>query len=169
MRKTTKRTSSRTCRRAPRKRPGPVSGAFLVAAAGLLAPITPCEAQDLAGTWDVEWAQAVRYEDGELQIQRWGDAALELHLEGDQLTGSWTTNIQERVQWTVTGTFANGRLTLTAAEHDSDNAQLDMVEEMRWRGTLTDAGLEGDMTMVFRGRTGDLRWRPWSATKAGAD
>ena len=115
------------------------SGAFSFLAAVFLASLAPLPtprtsaAQELAGTWEVTWAQAVRYRDDEMEIQRWGTGLLELVSTG----------------------------------HDSDNPDLDIVEEMRWRGVLADGRLEGQMTMVLRGRGGDLRWRPWSAVPTG--
>jgi len=123
------------------------------------------QAQEVVGLWDVTWAQAVRYDGDEMEIQRWGDATLELHGNGDEVTGTWTTSIVETVRWSLSGTWTGDLLTLTATERDSDNPELAVVEEMRWRARLTPEGLVGDMTMVLRGRARDLRWRPWNARK----
>jgi len=139
--------------------------ASLMASAFLAVP-SPAHAQEVAGSWNITWAQAVRYKDGELEIQRWGTGMLKLDVDGEHVTGTWTTSVQETVRWTVSGTFSGGRLNLVSTGHDSDNPQLAIVEEMRWRAVLGEVGLEGEMTMVIRGRDGDLRWRPWSAARA---
>jgi hypothetical protein len=140
-------------------------GRWLAAATALAAPLA-ASAQAVSGTWDVTWAQAVRYErDGSMEIQRWGEALLELHQDGDRVTGSWITNILEEVRWTVEGTVSEGGLTLTSTGHDSDNPELEMVLEMRWRAEVSEDGLEGESRIVVRGREDLVRWRPWSAKR----
>ena len=127
----------------------------------------PMAAQDVAGTWTVTWAQAVRNNrDGTQEIQKWGDAVLVLAQDGDHVSGEWTTTVLGRVTWKVEGSVQNGRLILSASEHDSNDPQLAQVGEMRWRGTLDGDRLEGEMTLVFRGAERPRAWRPWRAARA---
>lgn len=135
---------------------------------GAVALATPLGsvAQDVSGTWEVTWAQAVRYEgDGSLEVQRWGEALLELRQDGDGVEGTWITDILEEVRWTVQGTVSGGRLALTSTGHDSENPDLEIVEEMRWRAEVSGDALEGETRMVIRGRENVVRWRPWSAKR----
>ena len=130
---------------------------------------TPAATQGVSGAWDVTWAQAVRNNrDGSMEVQRWGDAALVLRQDGDQVSGQWAVQVSGRVTWTVQGTLAGDRLTLTASEHDSDDPQLAQVLEMRWRGRVSGDRLEGEMALVFRGADRPRAWRPWRAVRAEA-
>lgn len=125
-------------------------------------------AQEAAGAWRVDWAQAVRNNrDGTLEIQKWGGAELQLTREGDAVRGTWTTHVAGDVRWTVHGTVRAGRLTLEATENDSTDPQLAAVERMRWRGTISGDRIEGEMTLIFRGAARDRPWRPWRAKRAG--
>ena len=135
---------------------------------GTLALATPLggSAQALSGAWDVTWAQAVRFErDGSMEIQRWAEAGLVLQQEGDRITGTWTENVLEEVRWTVEGTLSGGLLTLRSTGHDSENGDLEIVEERLWRAQVSGDTLEGETRMVIRGRPDVVRWRPWSARR----
>lgn len=141
-----------------------------VALCGTTAAVSSAAAagQDVSGSWNVTWAQAVRNnQDGAQEIQKWGDATLSLHQQGERVHGEWTQTVLERVTWKVEGTLVGDRLTLSATDHDSTNPQLAQVQEMRWRATLAVDGLDGEMTLVFRGAQRSRPWRPWRATRAG--
>jgi len=141
-----------------------------VALCGTTAAVSSASAacQDVSGSWNVTWAQAVRNNrDGTQEIQKWGDATLSLHQEGERVYGEWTQTVLERVTWKVEGTLVGDRLTLSATDHDSTNPQLAQVQEMRWRATLASDRLDGEMTLVFRGAQRSRPWRPWRATRAG--
>jgi hypothetical protein len=102
-----------------------------------------------------------------LEIQKWGEALLVLHQDREHLSGAWTTSVVGQVTWKVEGTVRAGLISLSSSEHDSADPQLAAVQEMRWRGTLTDDRLEGEMTLVFRGAARAPSWRPWRAVRAG--
>lgn len=125
----------------------------------------------LAGRWSVTWAQAVRVNpDGSLEIQRWGDAELILHVEGERVTGEWITSLRDRVTWRVEGSWEDGRLHLTATEHDSDNPELAAVESMEWEARVEAGRMEGTVWLHFRGvRSGRAAPpRPFRATRGDA-
>jgi len=100
-----------------------------------------------------------------MEIQKWGHALLVLRQEGERVSGTWTTDVVGRVTWQVEGTLRDGRISLSASEHDSTDPQLAQVQEMRWRGTLAGNGLEGEMTLLFRGADRARGWRPWRARR----
>ena len=144
---------------------GRIDVALLIGALLASAP-APGKAQDVSGDWDVRWAQAIRVNtDGTVEIQAWGDAELSLRQEGTRLTGTWTTNVLEEVHWPVTGTLEGERLTLRATENDSDNPELDVVEQLAWEGTVTADGLEGTVAMSFRNMRRPPAARPFTATR----
>ena len=131
---------------------------------------TEAEAQDLNGEWDVRWAQAVRVNaDGTVEVQRWGDASLALQHSGEQVTGTWTTEVRERVTWAVTGTVRDGRLLLVATEHDSANDELAVVERITWQAEVKDDRLEGHVMLVIRGRQREPGRRPFTAARSEND
>lgn len=141
----------------------------ILAGLSLLAVIAPpILAQDVTGAWDVRWAQAVRVNgDGSVEIQKWGDAELVLEQDGSRVTGSWTTDVLERVQWRLSGTIQNGRLRLEATDHDSTNEELAIVERIDWEATVRQDGIEGHVFLVIRGRQRAPGRRPFAATRAG--
>lgn len=134
----------------------------------VLAALPPrrAAAQDVSGTWDVTWAQAVRINrDGSVEIQKWGPATLVLHQEGDAVTGTWTTRAAGVVTWKVEGTLRDGRLELSARENDSDDPELAVVSRLRWRAEVEGGHLEGKMTLELRGSDRARPWRPWRAER----
>jgi hypothetical protein len=123
--------------------------------------------ESVSGTWQVRWAQAIRVEEDEsVTIQRWGEAELALVQDGDEVTGTWTTNVLEEVTWSVRGTFRDGRLRLEATEHDSDNPELAMVERLVWDARVVSDGLEGEMWMELARRRRQPARRPFTAERA---
>ena len=134
----------------------------LVAAALLFA--APAAAQDVSGTWDVTWAQAVRNNaDGSMDVQKWGEATLVLVQKGERVTGTWTTRVPGVVKWAAEGTFKDGWITLTATSHDSKDPEIAAITRIRWRGAFKGDRLEGEMSLDFRGSDRERPWRPWRA------
>lgn len=145
----------------------------MLCAALLVTPIVgagqaePEADSNVAGAWNVRWAQAIRVNrDAPIEIQRWGDAELVLDTDGTTVTGRWTTNVLEVVNWRVAGTFREGRLELEGTEHDSTNPELDIVERIELRARLEEGVLEGTIAMSFRGMTRDPAQRPLTARRA---
>ncbi len=125
---------------------------------------------DLVGEWDVRWASAIRNNtDGSVEVQKWGDALMVFEQVGDSVTGSWTTTILERVTWTFQGTFRDGHLRLGSIGHDSENSELDIVEEIVWDARRTGERLDGYVAMRIRGRARDPSRRDLSAVRRGGD
>ena len=125
---------------------------------------------ELVGEWDVRWASAIRHNtDGSVEVQKWGDALMVFEQVGDSVTGSWTTMILVRVTWTFQGTFRNGHLRLRSIGHDSDNSELDIIEEIVWDARLTDGRLDGYVALLFRGRARDPARRGLTAVRRGGD
>jgi len=120
-----------------------------------------------AGLWAVRWAQAVRVNaDLSVEIQRWGDGELELSVDGETVTGRWTTSIVETVNWSVSGTLRDGLLRLEATENDSTNPELDIVERLVITAHVQAGEMEGEIAMWFRGRERDPAPRPFTARRA---
>lgn len=140
-----------------------------LAAAGLaLALCVPsAAAQDVSGTWEVTWAQAVRIEaDGRPLIQKWGQARLTLRQDGNSVVGTWKADVAD-VTWRLTGTVEGGVLRLRATEHDSGDPELSMVEGMNWEGSLQAGRLEGRMWLVVRRAGREPVRRPWHGERRG--
>ena len=138
-----------------------------MAAAGQSAPAASALSE---GTWDVRWAQAVRTSGSTLlEVQRWGDAVLELAAAGDSVHGRWTTNVLEEVNWTVSGTARDGVLHLRGTEHDSENAELDIVESVELEVTVQGDSLEGTVLLRFRGAVRPGAPRPMTGTRRGSE
>jgi hypothetical protein len=132
----------------------------------VLALLPSATVAQVAGDWDVRWAQAIRVNgDGSVEIQGWGDATLTLTQDGDQVNGVWTTNVLEEVHWPVSGTLSGDRLTLRAGENDSTNPELDVVEQLVWEGTVAEDRIEGTVVMSFRGMSRSPGERPFTATR----
>ena len=132
----------------------------------LLALVTPASSQEIEGVWDVRWAQAVRVNaDGSVEIQRWGDATLVLTREGDEVRGTWTTDVVERVEWRLAGTMDGATLTLTATENDSSNPDLAIVERLDWSASVHGDDIEGEVSMIIRGRSRPPARRPFTAQR----
>lgn len=137
----------------------------------LILPATPVQAiaQEVSGTWQARWAQAVRtHADGSMEIQRWGDAQLVIEQHGSQLSGTWTINVQERVTWTFEGTLEEGRIRLSSTGHDSTNPELAIVDRMTWSGAMEAGELSGTVSMHFRGRERPPAARPFTAERSQA-
>lgn len=119
--------------------------------------------------WDVTWAQAVRIESGgELTIQRWGEARLVLEPgeRAGHVRGTWSTPALD-VTWTVTGTLDDdGRLRLSATEHDSEDPELEMIESLQWVALIDGDRIEGEMWMVIPRMGRPPARRPWRGNKA---
>jgi hypothetical protein len=133
---------------------------------------SPAAAQDVSGTWEVTWAAGVRVQrDGGVEVERWGEATLDLDQEGDRVTGIWTRPIegQGSVRWTVEGTFRDGVVALRASEGAADGQvvrdQLAQVEGLEWEGRLTGDGLEGEMRVILRDAPRLSVPRPWRAQR----
>lgn len=140
----------------------------LVAAAALSALPHSITAQDVSGTWDATWAQAVTVaRDGRVGIAKWGKATLRLHQVGDSVTGTWTTTMVQTVHWKVSGTVHDGRLTLHATENDATDPDFAAITELRWSGTVKGDTVEGNMVMELRGSTRERPERPWRAKRTG--
>lgn len=155
---------------APGRPPSGSSRLLVVAAVLALAarPVGAQEAPDIAGTWDVRWAQAVRVNrDLSVEVQGWGDAILQLEQDGSELSGTWTTEVRERISWSVTGSILGERVTLRATEHDSDDAELAIVESIEWTGSLTGGELHGHVMLRIGGRDREPARRPFTATRRG--
>lgn len=136
-------------------------------AATLVLVPAPALTQDVSGDWEVRWAQAIRVNgDGTVEIQRWGDATLTLRQDGARVTGTWTTNVLEEVNWPVAGRLEGDRLTLRATENDSSNPELDVVEELAWEGTVSPDRIEGTVAMSFNGMSRPPGERPFTAIRA---
>lgn len=121
---------------------------------------------DIEGRWDVRWAQAIRNNaDGTVEIQRWGDAILDLSATADGVEGSWTTEVIERVVWTVSGTWVDGVLRLEGTENDSANPELDIVERITLSARLSSGELEGEVRLHIRGRDRAPSARPFSGER----
>ena len=124
---------------------------------------------DLAGLWEVRWAQAIRNNrDGTVDIQRWGDAILDLSVEGESVTGTWTTEVVERVVWQVAGSYDGTALRLEGTEHDSANEELSIVDRISFRAALDGQELEGVVRVHIRGRDREPADRPFSGRRAGS-
>ena len=124
--------------------------------------------EGVTGTWDVRWAQAIRsWPDGRFEVQGWGEAELVIERDGERLVGTWTTEVRERVVWTVEGVETEKGLRLTSVGHDSDNAELAIVESITWEAELEPDGLEGTVAMRIRGRDREPALRPFTATRSG--
>ena len=135
----------------------------LVAGAAFAAP---SGAQDVSGSWDVTWAQAVRYNrDGTSDVQRWGKARLVLAQEGDSVRGHWRADAGG-VTWQVTGVVGDGVLRLAATERASADPELAMVERMEWEATVEGGQLRGDVWMVIPRLGREPRKRPWSGVRS---
>ncbi len=129
--------------------------------------IAGANAQDIDGSWQVRWAQAVRtHADGSMEIQRWGDAELVLSSDGDSVFGYWKTNIQEPVQWELSGQLENGGFRLVGTEHDSTNPELDVVERIEIRGSVEGGTISGTVELRFEGRTRPPSPRPFRGSRA---
>lgn len=130
----------------------------------------PLAAQsDLAafsGSWTARWAQGIRTSpDGSIVIERWGDGILEIDVDGDRASATWTTEVRERVQWVLEGTLERGTLVLQSIGHDSGNPELDVVDHLEMRLRIQDAELDGGVWLHFVGRTRPSSERPVRATR----
>jgi len=131
--------------------------------AAALAAVGEATAQDVAGTWEVTWAQAVRVNgDGSVEFLRWGEAVLTLAREGERVTGTWVGPL---ATWKVEGSFSAGSVTLSAHEHDSSDPQMAAIERFRWSGRLDGDRLEGQMWIDLRDRDREPPARPWRAVR----
>jgi hypothetical protein len=123
---------------------------------------------DVTGAWTVRWAQAVRVNaDLSVEIQGWGVADLVLDQQGDRVRGTWTTEVVERVTWTVEGSIEGDRLELRSVESDSDNSELAMAESITWRATVSGEQMEGIVLLGIRGRDRPPAERPFSGCRTG--
>jgi hypothetical protein len=118
------------------------------------------------GVWQARWAQAVRTQaDGSFEVQRWGEGELEIRAVADGVEARWTTEVVERVTWSLVGSPGSDRLVLRSTGHDSDNAELDVVERLEMHLLLAGDHLEGELRMHFRGRSRPPSPRPITAKR----
>ncbi|MEM7416737.1 MAG: hypothetical protein AAF389_14625 [Gemmatimonadota bacterium] len=151
------------------------AGRFVVLALALGAPLpalsqAPAPETEIEGRWDVRWAQGIRNNaDGSIEIQRWGDAVLDLTVADGLVEGSWTTDVLERVVWAVSGQWQDGQLRLEGTENDSGNPELDIVERMTLSARLIDGALEGEVRLHIRGRDRIPGARPFTGQRGEED
>ena len=137
----------------------------LILTAWATAASVPATAQDLSGSWEVTWAQAVRYNrDGTSEVQRWGKARLTLTQAGDSVRGHWRADAGG-VTWQVAGRVRDGVLRLSATERDSDDPELAMVERMEWEAMVEKDELRGSVWMVIPRLGREPRKRPWAGVR----
>lgn len=118
------------------------------------------------GRWEVRWAQAVRNNgDGSMEVQRWGDATLELSVDGARVEGVWVTDVLERVVWTVEGTVDGATVRLEGTENDSSNPELDIVDRITITATVAGDEIEGTVRLHIRGRDRPPGARPFSGSR----
>lgn len=139
---------------------------------GLVAlSLAPLSAQTRAegpeGRWLARWAQAVRTLPGDsVEIQRWGNGELVLEVDGEVVTGVWTTDVAGRVNWMLDGTYRDGVLLLHATHNDATRTELDVVERLEIRGTADGDSLEGSILLETRGRKRGPVPRPLTARRS---
>ena len=127
-------------------------------------PATPLDA--FAGSWSARWAQGVRtFPDGSMEIERWGEGSLDIEVEEDAASATWTTEVRERVSWVLEGALQGDALVLRSVGHDSSNPELAVVERLEMRVRLEGGELAGGMWLHFRGRERTSSERPIRAER----
>ena len=132
----------------------------------------PAAAQEVNGTWKVTWAQGIRVErDGSVEVERWGEATLDLRQQGDSVTGSWTRTIPGEgvARWRVEGTLRDGLLRLAGRDGSGDSeatrSQVAQIESLGWEGRLEGDRLAGEMWLVVTDVPRPGARRPWHAVR----
>jgi hypothetical protein len=154
-------------RRAPGGRT--IGGRATIALCVLASPAGAQGLDDLPGiegVWIVRWAQGIRTDgSGAFEVRRWGEARLALEVDGDSVTGRWTTRVDGETTWPMTGTFRDGVLRLSSPGHDSTDPQLAALGGIELTGRLEHGRLEGTLQLSIRGRVEAPEARPWSAER----